>query len=245
MSYPAVRHALAAVVVVTSLGALTACGSVDDAEPERTSFALTGSSLTIRKDSGDLKVRPADVEEVEVTRWFTGDADEATWKLADDKLTLRTDCGFLSSCEVRYEVLVPRETAVEVVGENGRVDARDFTGSLSVTTENGAIDVADVSGDLTLRSTSGDQSVTGSSSPQVDAQAENGTISLSFDGPPTAVAVQTDNGSVTLHVPDVAYAVEVDTDSGSVKSSVEEDPESPRRIEVTTDNGSVTLRPQG
>ncbi|MBZ6172634.1 hypothetical protein KVH24_10265 [Streptomyces olivaceus] len=75
MNLPDVRSRTGALAggALVALGALTACGgSVDDDGPEKRDFALTGGELTIKRNSGDLEVRPADVDQVEVTRWFSG-----------------------------------------------------------------------------------------------------------------------------------------------------------------------------
>lgn len=236
---PSILLAGTALVALT----LTACASADDAEPETTSFGLTSEHLTITKESGgDIELRPADVDDVEVTRWFAGDSGEATWDFDDNELTLATDCGFLSSCDIRYLVLVPHDVALTLAASNGDVTASGFDTALTIQTENGAIAVEDVSGDLTLHSSSGDQHATGLTAEQVQAQASNGTINLTFSDPPSNLAVSTENGAVTLHLPDAAYAVTISTDNGSVENALTEDADSPHAIDVTTENGDIALR---
>ncbi|WP_420110608.1 DUF4097 family beta strand repeat-containing protein [Pseudactinotalea sp.] len=223
---------------------LVACGSADDAEPDTTSFAVAGDHLTITKNSGgEIELRPGDSDRVEVTRWFSGSPDDATWDLVDDELLLATDCGFLSSCDVQYRVTIPRDLAVTLESSNGDVLAADFDTAVSIHTENGAITVTDVSGELVLRSTSGDQQASGISSDKVEAHAENGTVDLGFTDTPSSVTVSTENGAVTLRLPDDPYDVTVSTDNGSVTQELTQQANSPHTIDVTTENGAIDLRP--
>ncbi|TSI11274.1 DUF4097 family beta strand repeat-containing protein [Brevibacterium aurantiacum] len=233
-----------AILLAVTLAALTlpACGSVDNADPETASFAVAGDHLTIIKESsGNIELYPDDVDEVEVTRWFSGHPGEASWDFAGDELTLATDCGFLSSCDVRYQVAVPQNLAVNLDASNGDVTAADFETALSIRTENGAIAVSDISGELSLNSTSGDQRATDLRSRDVHAQAENGKIELSFKDVPSDVAVTTDNGAIALQVPDQPYAVVSTTDNGAVNNTLNTDKNSPHRIDVTTENGNIEL----
>lgn len=247
------RTLFAAGGALLALVALTGCsgGSSDDAEPEDRSFPLAGDQLTIAKDSGDLDVRPADVEEVEVTRWFSGGSGigggaEATWELAGDTLTLTTRCGgMLGQCDVRYEVLVPWAVTLTVEGENGTISAAGFETDLAIRSDNGAVSVEDASGDLTLNSDNGELRGTGIASSRVDAGSENGQVRLTFAVVPDQVEVTTENGAVTVEVPDAAYNVTTVTDSGEVSVDVPEDANSERTITARTDNGAITLRIAG
>ncbi|UVI36108.1 DUF4097 family beta strand repeat-containing protein [Brevibacterium spongiae] len=234
--------ALSSAGFLVALG-LSACGpSLDQVDPEGHSFPISGDDLGIIMESGgDIELRPGDVEAVEVTRWFTGDADQAKWTMTDDELVLSTDCGFLTSCEVRYQVVVPQSAAVSLQAANAEVSATDFDTSVSLATENGGIAASDIGGDLTLRSTNGDQHARGLSSDNVTAQAENGSVDLRFDEAPSNLTVTTDNGEVRTSLPKAAYAVSLRTDNGAQSNSLIEDPDSPHTIEVTTGNGDVTL----
>lgn len=222
---------------------LPACGSIDNAGSKTASFAVADDHLTIsEKSGGDIELHPGDVDEVEVTRWFSGDQAEATWELEDDELVLATDCGFLSPCNVRYQVVVPRDLKVALGTSNGNVTASEFSTALAIRTENGDITVNDTSGALSLSSTSGHQSAAGLSSSNVRAQAENGRIELAFKDVPSNVAVTTDNGAVMLQLPDHPYSVVSTTDNGSVKNALNTDEDGSHRIEVRTENGDIDLR---
>ncbi|WP_166968578.1 DUF4097 family beta strand repeat-containing protein [Brevibacterium atlanticum] len=234
--------ALSSVGILGMIG-LSSCGpSLDAVDPERHSFRISGDELGIVMDSGgDIALQPGDVDSVEVTRWFTGDADQATWTMADDELTLSTDCGFLSSCEVRYQVVIPPSAAVSLQAENAEVSVKDFDKSVSIATENGGISATDIVGDLTLRSTNGDQHVESLSSDNVSAQAENGAVDLTFDEAPSSLRVTTDNGAVSASLPRTTYAVSLRTDNGAESNSLSVDPDSPHSVEVTTGNGDISL----
>lgn len=234
--------ALASVGVLGAIG-LSSCGpSLDAVDSESHSFRISGDDLGIVMDSGgDIALQPDDVDSVEVTRWFTGDADQAKWTMADDELTLSTNCGFLSSCEVPYKVVIPQSAAVKLQAENAEVSVKGFDSPVSITTENGGISAADIAGDLTLRSTDGDQHAKGLSSEDVSARAENGAVDLTFDKAPSSLKVTTDNGAVNASLPRAAYAVSLRTDNGAESNSLSEDPDSPHSVEVTTENGDISL----
>lgn len=250
MAHPRLtRMLLAAGTTLLASAALAGCSdaALDDAEPESRGFALAGQRLTIAKDTGDLDVQPADVDEVEVTRWFAagsavGGNPHADWDFAGDRLTLTTSCGFISTCAVRYEVRVPPNVAVTVQGQNGQISASGFDTALEVSTENGAIVLSDLAGDLDLKSENGQLRATGLSSGQVAAVSSNGEVQLSFEDVPDQVAVATDNGAVTVAVPDATYRVTTSTDSGEVRVDVPESPHSPHTITAQTANGAITLR---
>ena len=234
--------ALSSVGVLGAVG-LSSCGPSPDAvDPESRSFRIGGDDLGIVMESGgDIALRPGDVDAVEVTRWFTGKAGQATWAIADDELTLSTDCGFLASCEVRYQVVIPQSAAVRLQADNAEVSVKDFDKPVSIATENGGISATDIAGDLTLRSTNGDQHASGLSSDNVSAKAENGKVDLTFDEAPSSLRVTTDNGAVSTSLPSGTYAVSLRTDNGAESNSLSEDPDSPHSVEVTTGNGDISL----
>ncbi|MFC5745773.1 DUF4097 family beta strand repeat-containing protein [Actinomadura rugatobispora] len=231
-----------------ALASLTGCGaSAGDAEPEKRDFGPVGTRLTIAKDDGDLDVRPADVTNVRVTRRFDrwsliGGEPTATWELKGDRLTLATGCGTLvGGCEVRYEVLVPRNLALSVEGRNGRITATGFAAALRVRSDNGAIAVTGAAGPLDLRSENGALRSSATTSQQVSAASQSGRVELSFTAAPRRVAVTTENGEVTVSVPRAAYKVATATESGEVRADVPQAASAPRSITARTGSGSITL----
>src|SRR3954465_11433662 len=103
------RAVLAAGAVVVLVGAATACGASagDDKDPDHRSFALTGHTLTVDSDDSALEIVAADGNpggKIEVTRWFQGTVavgkdPKVSWKMEDDRLTLRMKCsGVVADC---------------------------------------------------------------------------------------------------------------------------------------------------
>ncbi|MET8576882.1 DUF4097 family beta strand repeat-containing protein [Streptomyces sp. NPDC005012] len=248
----AARAALAAAGVVLATAALSGCGAdLDDAEPEKRSFATSAGHVTIDTDNGDLAVRPADVEEIEVTRWFDGWAligdPEASWEMDGDRLELRTDCGpVMGGCAARYEVLVPRDLRLTVRGDNGDIQARDFGTALTIETDNGDVEVTGATGPLTLEGDNGDLEATGVTSREVKAVSDNGDVRLVFASAPQRAGVESSNGDVTLEVPEgTAYRVDAATSNGDVSTRLATDPDGANRLDVRSDNGDITLSAAG
>ncbi|TDC78019.1 DUF4097 family beta strand repeat-containing protein [Streptomyces hainanensis] len=218
---------LAAAAAIGTLAVVT----TTEATTERRDFGPVGDRLTIAAGEGALDVRPADVDEVEVVRRLSGrtllgDRPEAHWDLSDDTgtLSLTTDCGLIGWCDVRYEIRVPRGTAVTVAGGSGAITATGFTAPLEITSDNGAITVADaVAAD-------------------VRATTENGTIRLAFAAVPEAVTATAENGAVTVELPRATYRVATTTENGDVDVDVPESADSPHTVTVRTENGAIALR---
>lgn len=246
------RVALVSTGAVLALAALSGCGAdLDDAEPEKRSFAATAGRLVIDTDNGDVAVRPADVEAIEVTRWFAGWAligdPESSWEMDGDRLELRTDCGLLAGgCSARYEILVPRDTRLTVTGDNGDITAAGFGTALRIETDNGDVEVTDSTGPLTLEGDNGDLRATGLTSPQVTVVSDNGDVRLAFDAAPRRTNASSSNGDLTLEVPrGTAYRVDAETSNGDVTTKVPTDPEGAHRLDVRSDNGDIVLRAAG
>ena len=237
--------ATAALIVLVSLAG---CGaSADDARSERRGFGPVGDRLTIVKDQGDLDIRPADVDEVQITRrldrWaLIGGDPTATWKLTGDRLTLATDCGTLvGGCQVRYQVLVPRSLALSIEGDNGTISVTGPSTALSIRTTNGAITVTGATGPLDLRTESGELRSSATRSERVSATSQNGRVALAFAAAPQQVAARTENAEVNITVPRTAYKITTATDSGDVHANLPEDAAAPRSITARTDSGAITL----
>ena len=134
-----------------ALGLLVGCGSsLDEADPETRTFQLDGTTLSITTDNGAVELETGDVDEVEVTRWFDGDADEGTWDLEGNTLTFDSNCGLLRTCDASYLVVVPDDVRVDIEGENSPVTARNLSQTLNIRTQNGEVTVTGSTGDLNL-----------------------------------------------------------------------------------------------
>lgn len=238
---------LAAAALLSLLA--TGCGvdAADDDAPERRAFPLDGRTLTVEVDQSAVELVPADVEKVEVTRWFSGwsvagDA-ERSWSMKDGTLRLRVDCeGPLSSCDVRHRVKVPEGTAVTVRSDDGSITATGFTTALKLRSDNGAVRVEDAGGPLEIGSDNGSVSATGVASRRVTADSDNGSVELAFTRVPDRVEGASDNGRVQVDLPRAAYRVTAESDNGDVEVGVDRDAASGHVIDVRSRNGSVTLR---
>ncbi|MEV7784773.1 DUF4097 family beta strand repeat-containing protein [Streptomyces sp. NPDC088106] len=243
--------ALAGAAVVLLAG-LSACGSsaTEDDEPDRRSFALPGSTLTIDSDDSDLEIvavddRPSD--RIEVTRWFRGrvvmgsDA-EITWSMDGDRLVLRQKCsGLIVDCDARHRVEVPRGVAVEVREKDGTVRATGFRDALRIRTTDGSVHVTDSTGPLELRT--GDGSVHAEvSSRTVRAHSGDGSVHLELGVVPDLVESRSGDGSLTIELPRATYRVDTETGDGGEDVSVPRDDSSTHEVTARTGDGNLTVR---
>ncbi|AOS64327.1 DUF4097 family beta strand repeat-containing protein [Actinoalloteichus hymeniacidonis] len=254
---------------LVALVALAGCADVAEvAEPETRSFGAAPEELSITTDGSgaQLVIRGADVEEIEVTRWFAGEpfmgSAEATWELTGDTLLLATECGgfLIGRCDARYEVLVPAdvttlaitgssgsitatdlEVELEVSSQSGAVDVSGITGTTTVSSESGAVDVGDIDGEqLTVRSQSGAVQATDLIAARIDVESRSGSVDLEVLAPADELLVTTQSGAVTVEVPEVPYQLDTETDSGSVTSNLTENSDAENTITLKTSSGSIT-----
>ncbi|MGP4048062.1 DUF4097 family beta strand repeat-containing protein [Streptomyces sp. 2A115] len=237
-------------VVAVSLFAV-GCGASagDDEEPERRSFALSGRTLTVDSDDSALELVAADVDKVEVTRWFegsvvVGEDPEVTWGMKGDTLKLRMNCsGVVADCSAKHRIEVPRGVAVTVKDGDGSVRARGFEEALSIRSGDGSLRVEDTSGPLTLRTGDGSVTATGVDSRQVDVNTGDGSVRLELAAVPDRVEARGQDGSLTIDLPDDAtYRVTAGTADGSVDVSVPRDERSRHVVSAHTQDGKVTVR---
>ncbi|CAM5556215.1 DUF4097 family beta strand repeat-containing protein [Streptomyces abikoensis] len=246
----AARLSLVTAGVLAAGAVLTGCGSadVDDAKPEHKAFALAGKELTIESDNSALDLTPADVKDVQVTRWFSGwtlgGTAKATWELDGSVLRLKEQCSGLSvDCESRHRIEVPRGVKVTVKNDNGAIKARGFATDLDLRSGNGAVRVEDSSGSLGLHSSNGTVTTTGVTSPRVKADTDNGAVSLAFGRVPDRVEAGSDNGSITIDLPRAAYKAEGRSNNGKVRVDVPRDDNSAHVVTAHSNNGEVKIRP--
>lgn len=106
---------------------------------------------------------------------------------------------------VSYEILVPRNTNLELTAHNGGISIRSVDGSIGFSTINGGVNLADLSGSVKGRTT-------------------NGGVNVSLTGNTwhgNGLDVVTTNGGVNLTVPENYSATfETGTTNGGFKSDV-------------------------
>lgn len=246
------RTLAAAAGAVALIGTASACANAsDDTEPERRSFALDGKELTIDSSDSKVVVKPADVKEVQVTRWFDGwavlgDSPKATWSMSGHTLTFRTKCqGVVQNCSVRHEVLVPRGVDLTVVNGDGRVEASGFGTPLKLTTRDGSVVVRDVTGPLRLSSGDGRIDATGIGSREVSAHTSDGSVKLDFSEVPDRVEATSGDGRVSVALPHQSYKVSARSGDGHVRVDVPRDEASGHVVTVRTGDGSVSVTEAG
>ncbi|MFI6276702.1 DUF4097 family beta strand repeat-containing protein [Streptomyces sp. NPDC050988] len=230
---------------------VTGCGASagDDKEPEKRSFELSGRTLTVDSDDSALELVAADVDKVQVTRWFEGRVaiggdPRVTWVMKDDTLKLRMHCsGVVADCSAKHRIEVPRDVAVVVRDDDGSVKADGFKDSLDIHTKDGSVRVEDVAGALTLRTDDGSVEATGVDSRRVDVNTRDGSVRLDLTAVPDRVSARGDDGSLTIGLPDDAtYRVTTGTDDGAVEVSVPRDEGSSHVVSAHTKDGKVTVR---
>ncbi|MFD1657933.1 DUF4097 family beta strand repeat-containing protein [Streptomyces caeni] len=248
-----VRAVAVAGVVAVLVAAAAGCGNdaADDPHPDHRSFALHGRTLTVDSDDSALEIVPADVDKVEVTRWFKGSvvvggSPRVTWVMKDDRLVLRLKCsGLVADCSAKHRIEVPRGVAVKVRDGDGSVRARGFKESLSIRTGDGSVRVTDSTGPLTLDSGDGSIRATGVGARRVHAGTRDGSVHLELRVVPDRVESSSEDGSVTITLPHGSYRVSTRAEDGSVHVSVPRDPSSSHVVDARTRDGSITVRAAG
>lgn len=238
-------------LAVTLLASVAACGASasDDKDPEHRSFALEGRTLTVDSDGSALELVSADVDEVEVTRWFEGRVvvggdPRVTWEMKDDRLELRVKCsGVVADCSAKHRIEVPRGVAVSVEEDDGSVTAKGFAEPLKIRTQDGSVRVSDSTGPLELYSDDGSVRALGVESRSVKAGTKDGSVKLELGAVPDLVESRSDDGSISIGLPrEVSYKVTAGSDDGSVDVSVPRDEGSAHVVSAHTEDGSVTVR---
>ncbi|WP_128381031.1 DUF4097 family beta strand repeat-containing protein [Streptomyces cavernae] len=245
--------AVGGVVAAVVLLAAGCAGAEDDEHPDRKSFALQGRTLTVDSDDSALELVAADVKEVRVTRWFSGevvvgDDPKVTWKVDGDRLVLRKKCsGMIANCSLKHRIEVPRGIAVKVENGDGSVTARGFrtavdvhsgdgsvrvtesSGPLNLRTDDGSVRVDEASGPLTLRTGDGSIRASGIEARRVKASTGDGSVHLELGVVPDLVESQTKDGSISIALPRDAQ--------GSAKGSGEVS----YRVSAESNDGSVDV----
>ncbi|MGW0823515.1 DUF4097 family beta strand repeat-containing protein [Streptomyces sp. NPDC002845] len=246
-----VRAVAVSGLAVALMATAAACGASagDDKEPEHRSFALEGRTLTVDSDDSTLEIVSADVDEVEVTRWFEGRVvvggdPRVTWEMEDgNRLVLREKCsGMIAQCSSKHRIEVPRGVAVTVKDDDGSVSAQGFEEALNIHTQDGAVRVSDSSGPLELRTDDGSVRAVGIESRSVKASTGDGSVKLELGVVPDLVEARSDDGSINIALPRDTYRVTTGSDDGSVKVSVPRDEASAHVVTAHTNDGSVTVR---
>lgn len=198
------------------------------------------ASRGVRQRLGNVTIRAADVERTSIHlrfdyQWSKPEAEDG-YRMEGDTLVL-DGCGW--NCDVDYEVVVPRGTAVTGDADAGNIEL-DGVASADVRADAGNVEVRDVDGSVKVEADAGNVTGDGLRSP-VEADADAGNIELELDDPANVTA-KADSGTIELTVPDVGYRVDVSVDSGGQDVRVREDPDSAYVLDLHADSGDVSVR---
>ena len=183
-------------------------------ELRESTTAATGSLIVDSGRNGGVSVKGENRSDVLVRAcvqaWGDSDAD-AKSRLSAIRIetgsTVRAESSSDEQWSVSFEILVPRNTSLDLKAHNGGISIKSVDGNIECATTNGGVNLADLSGTVTGRTTNGgvNVSLTGSS----------------WKG--SGMEVVTTNGGVNLTVP-TGYAAqfETGTTNGGFKSDVAE-----------------------
>jgi hypothetical protein len=151
-----------------------------------------------------------------------------------------SDLGRREHWSVSYEVMVPRDTDLELEASNGGLDVAGVRGTLALRTVNGGIRLSDVHGDVRGRTSNGGVHVelTGRrwEGRGLDVETSNGGVRLDIpDGYAASLEAGTTNGGLQLDFPITVQGrldrrLRAELGGGGAP------------IRVVTTNGGVTIR---
>ena len=180
--------------------------------------------------------------------WSFARPDHAQ-SVQDGVLRVRVTCprwtwGWTPSSDLTLSV--PADARLTVDTGAGEIRARSVGGAAVLSSGTGDVIVEDASGDLTLSTGVGDVRAS-TSGPMVEAGSGTGDVTVTATAVPERVDASSGVGDVLVEVPDDpgGYALQVETGLGSARSSVSEQPASPRSIMAMSGVGDVTVRPAG
>ncbi|MBF8194015.1 DUF4097 family beta strand repeat protein [Nonomuraea sp. K274] len=239
-------------VVAGSVGLaalLTGCGLVGPLEEDTASYDVTDkvTAIQIEADAGGIEVTESDRQGVHVTEHLSWRKNKpaAGHETQGDTLVLRFTCpgGSLGgvSCEVGYQVEIPRGLKVKAVSDSGAVTLRDLSGDVDAASDSGAVTLRDLSGDVNAASDSGAIDASGLAGKQVVTKTDSGAITLAFTAQPDKVETSTDSGSTEVRVPEGPYNIAAKTDSGNKQIDTAHDASAPRSITLSSDSGAIEV----
>jgi hypothetical protein len=190
-------------------------------------------------------VGTGDTDEI-VVRTEVSDGLEKTShseRIDGERLVLDTQCPFWTSfCEVRYEVEMPADLALDVWSPEN-ITVEDVDGDVKVSSD-GAIDVARLGGRLEADGMDGSITARDLRSSDVVADVADGRVTLDFAEAPLSVRAKSVDGSIDILVPEgpEEYRVATDTVDGSAGTQVSNGPNGDRTITASTTDGDVLIR---
>ena len=236
-------------IAALGFGTLQVVGILAHEEETRTdTFAVAEvSSLRIDNENGPVDITGGDVDEITVVAEISHGLHRSTStvEVVDGVLEIDAECPWMPTwCDVAYTITVPRDLPIGADVDNGRLTLRDLDGTINADGDNGRMELVRLGGEVRVQTDNGRIEGTGLRTPILDADTDNGRLSLAFAEAPDFVTATSDNGRIDVVVPDdegVAYRVDARTDNGSTDVGVRTDPTSERSITAHSDNGRVAV----
>lgn len=243
---------LLAVIMVALAGTSCALTKVGSGAPEVATYGLTGDTIVIDSDFGELEVVPVAPAEgpernVTVTRWFEAEKTVGTaradWsKVGTDTIKLGGVCsGVVIDCKLRHRVEVPSNVPVKITAESGSLVANGFTSALDIKVADGNVNLDQVSGPVTLVTRDGSLRAERLTSDRVTAKSDNGYVILEFDEAPTAIETRSTDGNTTIRVPDAGYRVKTDLRDAKSVIKIAKQQDADRRITAAVTGGRLRI----
>ncbi|MGH3588183.1 MAG: DUF4097 family beta strand repeat-containing protein, partial [Pseudonocardia sp.] len=215
----------------------------------RLAFDLQQPRLTVEVGSGQVTLRRAEGDRVEVRRTVRSRGVEPTLdeRSTPDGVTLVAQCPWAigAQCSVDYDVQVPDGVALTVRTDSGGVSITGVTGrDVKVDVDDGEVRLTDVHGAVDVTADSGNVVGERLDVSSFAAETDSGAVTADFTRAPEKVEVVADSGDVELVLPAGPYRVQVEAESGEERIEVPVDSTSPSSVRVDTDSGDVQLRPR-
>jgi hypothetical protein len=243
--------AVVAVLVVASVGLKALLEAAHQEAFSRVVSRHRVTAVIVSAPAGSVTVRAGRAGQVAIgiTRsWvfsFSKPRIRRTW--AGTTLTITASCpqpDLFGDCGVGLDLAVPSGTAVTAAVTSGSVLAENLADSLRLLASTGQVTVVAARGPVWARVTSGEISGSALDSPQVNATAGSGAVSLAYAVPPWQVTARAGAGSVLVTLPSSRYRYRVQGRTGSGSRSIDGalvDAASRRVITVTTGSGNVMV----
>jgi hypothetical protein len=239
-----------AAVLGLGFGTLQAASLVAHEErTEVTDVAVGGlTSLTVDNDGGSVTLVGVDGRTEVTVRADISDGLRDTGHSVDrrgDVLLVQGSCPVIGSewCRVDYTIEMPADMYASVTGDGG-VSATGLEAGVAATSDHGGIELVRVRGDVRVEADQGSIDGDAIRADHVDAEADQGRISLDLVSSPRTLRAKADQGSIDVVLPDapgVYYATDLQADQGSVTSTVREKSDSERTLTAEADQGSITI----
>lgn len=222
---------IVAVLLIAVTGLTLAGPMLRQSETTDTALPQGMSSLNLKNDVGDVRIRVAEPgESLRLTSTVEWGLRKPTTSVdrTSTSATVRGQCptGPVSVCTTDWLVVVPADTEIEVDQGVGEVT------------------VEGTSGDVDVRAGVGDITLTESSSENIGVESGVGGATIESVEPPRSLEANVGVGDLTIAVPDtVRYRIDAQGGAAEVRNSLGSSPGAERRIDAEVGVGGLTVEP--